>query len=238
MLTVVGFAILFSLPWWVKNAFFTGNPFYPFFFPAGAMNEFRLFNYQHVPVWGNWNSVILLPWQATIWGVEAKEGFSASIGAILVGLSPLAWMGWKSRTNAQQNSIKIAISLVFVGFAVWAVGSRFSGLLIQSRLFFGIFPAWAILAGAGMDSIWNLRAANIRFGRVASALVLLILGFNLFATWTEFIVRAPLAYVIRQEDKQGYLLRNMGTYAIAMETIQSLPANSRVLMLWETRGLA
>ena len=238
MLTVVGFAILFSLPWWVKNAFFTGNPFYPFFFPAGAMNEFRLFNYQHVPVWGNWNSVILLPWQATIWGVEAKEGFSASIGAILVGLSPLAWMGWKSRTNAQQNSIKIAISLVFVGFAVWAVGSRFSGLLIQSRLFFGIFPAWAILAGAGMDSIWNLRAANIRFGRVASALVLLILGFNLFATWTEFIVRAPLAYVIRQEDKQGYLLRNMGTYAIAMETIQSLPANSRVLMLWEARGLA
>ncbi len=232
------FAVLFSLPWWIKNAVFTGNPFYPFFFPAGAMNEFRLFNYQHVPIWGNWSSVILLPWQATFWGVEAKDGFSASIGAILVGLSPLVWIGWKSRTEAQRNNIKTALLIVFVGFVVWAIGSRVSGLLIQSRLFFGIFPAWALLAGVGMDSIWYLRAANIRFGRVASALTLLMLGFNLFATWTGFIVRDPLAYVIRQEDDQGYLARNLGMYAVTMKTIQSLPADSRVLMLWETRGLA
>lgn len=237
MLVLGGLAALFSLPWWIKNFAFTGNPFYPFFFPAGAMNEFRLYHYQQVPIFGDWRSIILLPWQATIWGVEAGDGFSASIGAILVGLSPLIWIGWKSRTNAQRSSIKIALSVILVGFAIWAVGSRFSGLLIQSRLFFGIFPAWALLAGAGMDSIWNLRAMNIRFGRVAGALVILMFGFNLFASWTGFIARDPLAYVIRLEDEQKYLSRNMGTYASAIENIRALPAESRVLMLWEARGM-
>jgi hypothetical protein len=234
---VGGFAFLVSLPWWIKNFVFTGNPFYPFFFPAGAMNELRLYHYQQVPIFGNWRSVVLLPWQATIWGVEARDGFSASIGAILIGLSPLAWIGWKSRTEAQKSSIKVALFVTLVGFAIWAVGSRFSGLLIQSRLFFGIFPAWALLAGVGMDSIWNLRAMNIRFGRVAGALVLLMFSFNLFATWTGFIARNPLAYVIRQEEEQTYLSRNLGAYASAVEAIRDLPAESRVLMLWEARGL-
>jgi hypothetical protein len=65
-----------------------------------------------------------------------------------------------------------------------------------------------------------------------------MLGFNVLATSTEFILRNPLAYVLRQEGGGRYLARNMGMYAEAMETIQSLPASSRVLMLWETRGFA
>jgi hypothetical protein len=229
-------AVLLSLPWWFKNFIATNNPFYPFFFSAGAMNEFRLFHYQEVPTWGDWKSVILLPWQATIWGAESKDGFSASLGAIFVGLSPLFWIGWSSRTERQKNSIKVAIIPLLVGFLLWGISSRFSGLLIQSRLFFGIFPAWALLTGAGMDSTWKLRAMNIRFGRVAAALVLLMLGFNLFATWTEFIFRNPAAYIVRQENQQRYLTRNLGVYSKAMESINALSPDSHVLLLWEARG--
>lgn len=236
LLTVGGLAVLVSFPWWLKNYIGTGNPFYPFFFSAGAMNEIRLFHYQNVPTWGDWRSVILLPWQATIWGAESKEGFSASIGAVFVGLSPLAWLDWKSRSDEQKMTIKIAVIFLFVGFVIWAIGSRFSGLLIQARLYFGIFPAWALLAGAGMEAVWKLRAMNIRFGRVAGVLVLLMLGFNLFATWTDFIARKPLGYVLRQETQQRYLVRNMGPYANVMETINELPPSSQVLMLWEARG--
>jgi hypothetical protein len=232
-----GCVFLISLPWWVKNYFFTGNFFYPFFFPSGAMNEFRLYHYQNGLAWGNWRSVILLPWQATIWGVNAKEGFSASIGAILVGLSPLAWIGWKYRTDQQKTSIRMSALITLIGFVVWAVGSRVSGLLIQSRLFFGIFPAWALLSGVGMDAIWKLRVARIRFGRVAGALILLMFGFNLFATFTEFISRNPLNYVIRQEDKQVYLSRLLGAYVNAMDVLHKLPSNSHIIMLWEAREL-
>jgi hypothetical protein len=145
-------------------------------------------------------------------------------------------MGWRSRTDEQKSTLKIATVLVLVGFLVWAVGSRFSGLLIQARLFFGIFPAWGVLVGAGMESAWKLRALNIRFGRVIGALILLMLGFNLFATWTDFIARDPLAYLVRQENEQGYLIRNIGAYASAMETVNDLPSSSSVLMLWEARG--
>jgi hypothetical protein len=127
--------------------------------------------------------------------------------------------------------------ITLIGFVVWAVGSRVSGLLIQSRLFFGIFPAWALLSGVGMDAIWKLRVARIRFGRVAGALILIMFGFNLFATFTEFISRNPLNYVIRQEDKQVYLSRLLGAYVNAMDVLHKLPSNSHIIMLWEAREL-
>ncbi len=150
-------AAITSSPWWIKNFLGTGNPFYPFLFPSGAMDQIRLNIYEKAPAWRDWRAVILLPWQATFLGIGGKEGFSADIGPLLVGLSPLAWINWKSRSQAQRTAILTAAIITAAGFVLWAVGSRISGLLIQTRLYFAFFAAWAVLAGAGMDAIWNLK---------------------------------------------------------------------------------
>lgn len=229
-------AVAVTLPWWIKNAVGTGNPFYPFFFPSGAMDANRLDFYQKVPAWHDWRSVILLPWQATIWGIDGKEGFSASIGALLVGLSPLAWIRWHSLTDARRRAITVAASITVVGFFLWAVASRISGLLIQTRLYLAFFPAWAVLAGAGFAAIGDLRSTTVRFGRLVRVLIAAMLSMGLVSLAASFASRNPVPYLLRLEDEKSYISRSLGAYAAAMEALDKLPTSARVLMLWETRG--
>ncbi len=231
-----GAAAAVMAPWLIKNVLATGNPFYPLLFPAGSMDELRLMFYQQNPVYKNWREALILPWQATVWGIDGKSGYSASIGPLLLGFSLMAWMGWSARSQKEKDAIRLALIIVIVSLALWAIASRMSGLLIQTRLYASLLPAWAFLAGVGFDALSRQQGAGIRFGRVAAALILLILGFNLFRSGVEFIWSGPLQVLSGSQTHTEYLSANLGAYATAMDTIKALPSGSKVLMLWETRS--
>ncbi|MBT3313813.1 MAG: hypothetical protein HN390_04290 [Anaerolineae bacterium] len=233
-----GISLLIFSPWLIKNLLATGNPVYPLLFPSGAMDVHRLTLYQGDLAWGDWRDTIFLPWRATIWGLEAKVGYSAEIGSLMLALSPLVWIGWKERSVAQKRALQTALILTLTGFLLWAVAGRTSRLLIQTRLYFVLFPTWAILAGVGFESFSKIRAGGVRFGRIASALVLLAFGFNLFLTGVNFTKLRVIETLIGAQTPTSYREHALGTYESAMFAIAELPANSQVIMLWETRGLA
>jgi hypothetical protein len=231
-----GMSMLVMLPWLIKNFLATSNPFYPVFIPSGAMDTTLLAFYQFKPFAQDWSRIILLPWQVTVWGVDDGDGFSASIGPLLLGLSPFAFIHWYELGQNQKAAIKTSFGILLVGFFVWAIGSQFRGLLIQTRLYFIIFPAWALLAVAGYISITKINSHNIRFGKLANTFILLALLFNTFYTVKAITTSNPMAFILSLESRESYLTRNLGGYEIAMQAIQSLPGNSKVLMLWETRS--
>ncbi len=233
-----GIALLAVSPWLIKNLLATGNPVYPMLYPSGAMDVYRLHLYQGDAAWGDWRDLIFLPWRATIWGLEGKVGYSAEIGPLLLALSSLVWLGWRDRSDAQKESLRTAFFITFTGLALWAFAGRASRLLLQSRLYFAIFPAWAILAGAGFESFSRLRAGGVRFGRIASALALLAFGFNLFVTGVNFTRLRVAAALLGEQTPVSYRERALGKYETAMSALAELDNDSRVLMLWETRGLA
>jgi len=237
--TLGALAALVSLPWWIKNMVATGNPFYPLLFKSGEIDATRLMFFRSSIPWDNWQtwlSALFLPIQATVYGIEGAEGFSASIGPLLLAFSLVAWMDWKERTPEQRNALYASAVVTLGGMLVWAMGSRFSSLLIQSRLYYVIFPAWAFLAGAGFDSIWRRSAGSVRLGRMAGTLAIFMLGLNVFQTLVAFTAQNPTAVIFNLVAPETYIAHNMGAYASAMKTINALPKNSRVLMLWETRG--
>jgi hypothetical protein len=201
------------------------------------MDQFRLDFLQKNALPRAWGESVLLPWLATVWGVEGKVGFSASIGPLLLGLSPLALLGWDQRTTGQKSSIKLVALVTIVGLAMWAVASHAAGLLIQSRLYFAMFPAWAILAGIGFSSFDKLNIRNIRFGRLVAVLVFLVLGFLIFETGLKSFRQSAPQVILGQVSPDEYRSRNLGWYATAMESIRQLPSDSRVLLLWEPRNL-
>ena len=236
ILSFGGMAIVAMLPWLIKNLLATSNPFYPVFIPSGAMDATLLAFYQFRPFTQDWSRVILLPWQATIWGVDGGDGFSTSIGPLLLGLSPFTIIYWHRLDPNQKAAIKTGLSLLVVGFFGWAIGSQFRGLLVQTRLYFFIFPAWALLAAAGYSSITKINSHNIRFGKLADTFILLALFFNVFYTIKTTIVSNPMAVILGLESRESYLTRHLGGYETAMQALQSLPGNPQVLMLWETRS--
>ncbi len=230
-------AVLISLPWWVKNWQATSNPFYPLLFPSGAMTQARL-DYYTGGIWGNWLDILILPWQVTVWGVEGRAGFSWSIGPLLLGFGTLSWIGWHTRGAEQKRLISTSVITTLTGFVIWALVSRWNGLLIQTRLYAAFFPAWAILGGIGFDALTKLRAAGVRFGRIATIVVLLVIIFNLIEIGGEVSQKAPFMVLGGGMPPASYRARTLGGYEGAMSALETLPSNSRVLMLWETRSLA
>ncbi len=229
-------AALVAAPWALKNLLWTGNPIYPLLFPSGAMDSWRLAYYNGGAPWGSWQGLLIFPWQVTIWGVDGKVGPSASIGALLLGFSVWAWNGWGARAAAQRRTIVLAAGFTLLGFLIWAAASRFSDLLSQTRLYWTFFPAWAILAGVGFDSLASLEEAQIRFGRILAILFLLAFGFTIFQETDVFVTRGVSSYLMGHLSEEAYLRGNLGAYADAMQAVDSLPSGSKVLMLWETRS--
>ncbi|HCC78481.1 MAG: hypothetical protein A2X25_09190 [Chloroflexi bacterium GWB2_49_20] len=237
-LLLFGFsAVLVFSPWLAKNALATGNPVYPLLYPSGAMDQIRLDFYQKNSVARPWLEMLLLPWQATVWGLDGKIGYSASIGPLLLGLSLMCGAGWRERTKSEKTAILSAAFITGMGLIVWAIASQLVGLLNQSRLYFSFFPAWAILGGAGFTAFSRLKIKGIRFGRIASALILLVFGFAIFETGLKAQSQAATDVMFGLRSENEYITDHLGWYAPAMQAIQALPAGTRVLMLWETRSL-
>ena len=227
--------IIVSLPWLVKNILATGNPFYPFFLPSGEMDEFRLSFYQ-LPPWGTWQELLLLPFKATFTGHEGAVGYSASIGPLLIALSPFVYLGYSRKSMEQKVTINTAVIFTVSGIIIWAFTSRFSGYLIQTRLFFVMFPAISILAGIGYENLSEITLPGIRIGRITGALILFVFGLTIFQTVYEVIERNSIVTIVGL-SAQSYLEENLGWYYPAMQSINELPSGSNVLMLWEPRGM-
>jgi hypothetical protein len=236
MFQFVSVTFLIFLPWLVKNYVATGNPVYPFFFPAGEMSQVRLALYQGQIPWGDWRDFVFLPFRATIYGLEGGAGYSASVGPLLLALGPFAWIGWRFRTNAQRIKIKVLFLIAMTGLVVWAIAARLSGLLIQTRLYLALFPVFAILAGVGFDALSVIKFPKVRLHRIVSAMVVLVLYLNVFAVSFDSLKKgAPQNFLSLQSD-HDYLVNNLGWYTLAMDAIRELPSAACVLMLWEPRS--
>ncbi len=235
---VFGIAVLAGFfPWGAQNWLATGNPFYPLVFPAGEMDPVRLDFYQVHPPWGEWWELVLLPLRATLVGSEGAPGYAADVGPLVLGLAGFAWAGWRSRAQEQRRLTGTAALVAVSGLLVWGIGGRLSSLLIQTRLYLALFPALALLAGAGFHALDNLRWPGVRLGRVVSALVFLVFGLTCLRLVIAGIRQGAGGVLLGVETEQRYLERNLGWYAPTMEAISQLPAGSKVAMLWEARSL-
>jgi hypothetical protein len=235
-LTFGGAATLITIPWWIKNWVFTDNPFYPLLFPSGSMTAARLSVFQHAAPWGDWTDVLLLPFKATLTGVEGAPGYAFSMGPLLLVLACLGWIGFCDRTASSQKTLATLGIVSVSGVLIWIIGNRFSGFLIQTRMYTPLFPAICILAGTGFEGLNGLNAYNIRFGRILGVLVGLVLFLNLIEVGAIKVQQDPLKSLIALESQSQYTDRNLGWFAPAMRAVTDLPAGSKTLLLFEPRS--
>jgi hypothetical protein len=246
-LTFGGVALLAALPWFVKNVITTGNPFYPFFFTGGAMTEVRLQVYQHLGAWGNWLDFVFLPVRATYLGFDSGDGYMFAPGALLLGLGGLSWLAnrrfgtaptaLEDREPSYTALRDTAASLAAGGLLLWALGNQYSGNLIQTRYYFPIFPAFAVLAAAGEIGLRRLRLGPVRMGRLAAALVALVVGLSTLEVSLASLRNGAPQAALGLKDQETYLADALGWFQPAMKTVRELPAGQRVQLIYEPRSL-
>lgn len=222
-----------SLPWLAKNLLTTGAPLYPIWGISPFLESLRQTLYRSAGEPFAFGLRWAAPLLATHLGVEGAPGYAASIGPLLLGLLPaILLLSSKSR-----RSLRIPAVFVLVGWLAWSLAGLLSPLASQTRLHMWMFPAWAILAGAGYTGLAGVSLGPVRLSRLASALILLPLGLSVVFGLHGFVRAGPESVVLGIESPESYRARRLGPYAQAMEAVRGLGRDARVLLLWEARGL-
>jgi hypothetical protein len=232
-----GFAVVAGLvltPWLVKNWLVTGNPIYPFVFGGVGWNSTR-------EAWLTWPGhgysrnpldYLALPWLATVLGTSGTPAFDATIGPLLLCLVPLIFL-FRRRPRA----VNYGLALAGGQLAYLAITMYRYIYLAETRL---ILPAFALLCVAAAFALYRLPALDRRSFRlswVVGVVVTLVLIVNLVAEARAFLAVRPVAPLLGVESHRDYLARRLGSYSDAMRHINDrLPAQARLLFLWEPRG--
>lgn len=238
-LAVVTVAV--TLPWLLENWLTTGNPLYPFFFSGLYWDEWRAWWYERpgtgLATTAPWR-LLTAPLEATILGVEGGEPYGATIGPLLLMTAPLLIAVWRGLNREERSAVGHLLFFFGLNYALWLVGLARSALLVQTRLLLPVFGVVAILGAVGLDRLAILRRRQLAVDWLARAVVSLALALLLFSTLTVFLRIKPLPVALGLESRDDYLARRLGIYHLAMEGVNALPADSRVVFLWEPRSYA
>lgn len=232
-------ALVFAMPWLLRNFIYTGNPFYPLLLSGGEMDALRLNLYQGFPSQATWLDALLLPFRATWLGIEGGHignaaGYEISVGPLLLLFGVLAPL--PSQAARQAQPLRRATAIIAIGgMLVWAAAGLLSGHLIRTHLYFALFPAFAVLAAFGFEALRGLRLGAVRVERMAAAVAVLALALSTLQAGLSVVQRGVPQLWAGELDPQTYTERNLGLYALVL---QQLPTDGRTLMLWEVRGYA
>lgn len=233
-----GTAWLVALPWYIKNFFFTGNPFYPFVFDGLYWDSYRSAAYSEAGTGLGWDIVALLrlPYDMTLAIQDASQDGLA--GPFFLGFLPLLLFYVFTRVGKRPlRPMRLILLYVLANYIVWLFGVVSSQALWQVRLFLpGLVALCAPIAWA-YDAIreWDHPQFSLRnFMNLALGFVLSMLLLSQFWGW---LTAQPWAYLTGAESREEYLLRTLGTHYAAMDGLnEMLPEDGVVLFLWEPRS--
>ena len=227
-------ALMIALPWYLKNAIWTGNPFFPFFIQSKIINpeEMRIwFDYRaSFGVGTRWYDYLLLP--ANIYLYFYKFSSFVVFGDYLNPAFLLALMYPLTRKKIIANRQLLDVLSIFtlIQFVIWATGSQ------QNRYLMPIFPTLSILAGSVIITLLNQKW-KINWGRIIA------IGFVGGMTIASFVLMVrflflvqPTQLILGDLSKDEFLSAYVKDYQAIKFINQNLPDDALVFMPWDGRG--
>lgn len=235
---LVGCAVLAFGAWGMKGAILYSNPFYPYVFGGVAWDSLRnaTFNmagegFLATPAY-LWH-LPLLPFTATLFGVEQAAPYSYSVGIWLLTAPFLLVWGWRTLSPEARALAQTASIVAGVFWGAWVFLAATNGIGAQPRLLLAGAPAVMVMGGLALYGIAKLpkRPLNVFF--IVQAMIvlsILVAGILLAHTFTR---GGAARYLVGNVSQNEYLGRNLGVYHDAMRQLGTLPRGTRVLFLWE-----
>lgn len=234
VVVLMGVALLFPLPWYLRSWIASGNPVFPDLYPLfGALPAERWstvteqglaafkdhFGDPRTPL-----NLLLLPWNVTVHAAR----YGGNLGPIFLLAIPALLV------TDQDGEMRWLLAFVVGYLALWA--SPVSSF--QMRFLVPLTPLLALLAASALSLLGNGRMSR----NVTVALALLLL-LNLppftslhegdregWSGWLTHVVHEiPMAVVVGQESQVAYLQRRVPSYAAWQFINDSLPQDAYVL---------
>lgn len=232
--------LMIALPWYVRNAIFMKNPFYPFVFGGRYWDGFLSAWYAEAGTGIGWNApqIFLLPLNIVL-GHRDVTFYDGRIGPLFLILAPFTL--WVLMTRSRQGSDR-GLSLQALGlftavsFAAWTFGVISSSALWQARLLFPALLPFAIPTALGWDSLKRWDAPGFRISFLANIVIAIVIALTLFDNALFVLQRNPLAVAFGAQSREGYIARINPSYAGLIQTMDVLPADAQVYSLFEPRS--
>ena len=228
-LLVLG-ALLFILPWWGRNYFFTENPFAPFFMQLfggdQGMNWDLGRSLQHFLYFSSYGmghgilDFLLLPINLTFFGQPHSLRFDGQVGILYFLLLPALY-------GLRRQSMPMVITfLIFMVF--WFTQTQ------QVRLLGTPFAFLAILSIRGMEEWFSSDSGKVNKQGKNFLLAVLVLGliFN-----TSLIAKAwariqPLPYIFQKESREPFLMRQLPSYSVYLSANHLVGQDEKILLVY------
>jgi hypothetical protein len=238
-------AFIVALPWYLKNFFFTGNPFYPFLsglFDGVFWDQFRADWYAQVGTGIGFDvkTLAALPVLATL-GVRDVNYFDGRTGPLFLAFLPLILLyglfRYRAHIPERPSALDVLLIFALAQFLFWTLGVIWSRSLWQARLLLPCLVALSPVVGWLWQDLTHLDRPHFSIRRFTNLLIGLVLALNLVELSLGFIQTNPLPYLIGSEARAEYLTRQRGAYYATLEQMNRiLPPQAVVLFLWEPRS--
>lgn len=233
--------LLAFLPWMLKGFLLYDNPIYPYLFNGVGWDNIRSFNFRETGKGLLDGSLFfqmqipLLPFAATIFGIDKVTPYRFTTGPFLLTLPFLLFLGWNHLSNSAKTLARDIIPLALISLLFWMFIAATSGIGGQTRLMIIALPLAAILGAIAYHSIenWPRRPLDILFILQAAIILSVLLG--LFDFLHYFSKTRVIEYHTASISREQYLTENVGILYRAMQALDELPAGSTVLFLWEPK---
>lgn len=233
-------ALLVALPWYLRNAIFMGNPFYPFIFGGRYWDSFLATWWTDTGTGIGWNplQIILLPLNLTL-GHRDVTYYDGRIGPLFLLFLPLTiWILLRSTSDNSDKKLSLLSIACFttLSFIAWTFGVINTSSLWQSRYLFPAVMAFAIPTAVAWDSLRGLDQSGFRASFLVNALVSMIILLVVFDNAAFVLQRNPLAVAAGAQSRERYIERVNPSYAALINAMDALPRDVRVYNLFEPRS--
>jgi len=228
-------ALLVASPWYLRNLYLVGNPFYPFVFGGKHWDHFLATWWEQAGsgLGLSWR-IIALPLTVTL-GTQDESFYDGRTGPLILALLPLLFLARLTPRGEKRTVVNYLTFLFLAQFVFWTWGVVRSQSLFQARL---LLPGLVFLGIALAQSIERSDFSWPQFSlaRFVTALVVLALSLNLVTQTMEFLANNPLLYLAGLQRREKYLENNLGDHYRAMNYInENLPDSAKIQFLWEPR---
>lgn len=213
-------ALIPLLPWLVKNAVDTGNPFFPLFNsfvggrPLPRAPHVDVFTYRQALYGESWLDIFLVPLRVFTTG---RDGNPAQFDGVF---NPIWLLGFGAVALAAATRREQALAAFAGLFLVITLCST----VFRSRYVIPVLVPLTILTAQWLHAQWETRRTLIVGALIAA---LLFNGAHLALLWQRI---DPLTYVLGQEERTAYIARFVPEYPVTAYANAHLPPDSAVYL--------
>jgi hypothetical protein len=215
-------ALAVVAPWYIRNVFYYGNPFFPMLVPGGGQSEMGQYWTRGMKT--GLADLLMLPWNVSMYPSRFYSGELNSLGPCLLMFMPGLLL-----CRNMEKEVKYLMAFCLMYFAVWYLTAQ------NIRYIVPVGPFLAVLAGY---PVGRLICGDDGFKRTAGKFIVALFCFAaLFSNtvgakvygFPSISAKGRDSYYTEMSRQQGFL----SSYEAWKWINANLPADAVIYQLWD-----